>query len=295
MNMKWVTQAPRIPTCFFALIALVSTPHAQTMKQEPEQVAMAYRAAFQAADWNQCAALLHSESLRKFRQRVTFLLPVFEWQLKKLQEEVERKNIFGIPADTEKFTIIQTRIFRDLRVSTRAEYERLSDQEVFRRLIPGLAEESFSFLPLLGCISHSLAGSFHQSPEIVHVITLMQTSAPKRKSDKADIKIIEKGGSKFVSLETSGKGEFSMMGMIRTQRLPDDGSAAVLSVKRDGNEWRVGSGEEFEELITDIEWRVLDAQKEYERYAREVTNAAVSPPPPPPPLPQKNRQKIKRR
>jgi hypothetical protein len=140
----------------FALaISIPSLPPvlAQTPADTPETVAKAYVDATLAGDWAKAASLTHPESLAQFKK---LFEPIFA---------------------NEKSAVLAGIL---LGVKSRAEFDQLSDAQLFVKLtgslMSGIAGELPGFNKTLSKMSFNIIGQIAETPDLVHL--LYRTQVP---------------------------------------------------------------------------------------------------------------------
>src|SRR5262249_15844997 len=136
---------------------------AQLNEETPEAVARSYWAAMQAADWAKLANLVHSNSLAKVRNRAN-----------RLVDSLLGLDGFGGNLDSY------------FGVSTREDFEKLSDVVVFERvmrrrsLTPGFTE-------ILKATNFQIIGTMEEKADLAHIVY------------RTDIRLLDSAGKRLTA------------------------------------------------------------------------------------------------
>jgi hypothetical protein len=209
---------------------------AQSSEGTPEATAKRYWATMQAADWAQCANLVHSKSLSKFRNRVDRFVDL----------------LLG-------FDRFGGNLNSHFGVSTKEDFEKLSDAVVFERLMRRMWLQP-GFTEILKATTFQVLGTMEEKSDLAHIVY------------RTDVRFLDSEGKRLTARKFERSNDF--VGVITMVKLPepDLDRAAVMSVKKDGAEWKILLGDEFDETLDGWERGIKDFH-ETMRKAADALNA----------------------
>ncbi len=241
MNKLFLKTIFVLVVCFSATIPA----SAQADQQTPEAVAKAYLEASVKSDWAKCAALMHPDALKFVR---TFADKIAEKD-NETKREIERT--FGV---------------------SRAEYPKLSDEQVYARLVASFLKDKLVG-EMLEKTTYTILGQVTEGTDLTHVAFRMQTNAAKA-NDKT-----------FLLLNMS----YSV--------------ADIMSLKRNGDGWGTLLSPAFEAMITSTlatmamvdEWIKAEERKKAESASPPEPEAKSAPAKPLPKKAVAPRQPLKKK
>jgi hypothetical protein len=148
-------------TKLFVLVALIVVISGNAFGQGsgPEDVARRYSDALKIKDWAGAAALMHPDALSR---------------LKRLM----------LPLVTKRPVDLGNRIFK---IRETAEFEALSEPEVFERLMVSLSGNSASVMPILVSAETTPIGQIKEGPDVVHVV--LRVRSPGKTIVSSDVAV----------------------------------------------------------------------------------------------------------
>lgn len=211
----------------------------QSNEDTPEIVVQSYFAAMQAGDWAKCASLIHSDSLGRVRN-------------------IANRFVDSLLA-VDKFGGNLREFFG---VSTKGEFEKLSDDVVFQRALqrmslrPGVTE-------IIKAATYRVLGAVKERDDLVHVLF------------RADVRLFDSAGNrlKVAKFERHGM----IIGVVSEIRLPDadNDRAEVISVKKHGPAWRLLSGDEVETELNEWQKSVDELQETMSKLGDALSKKSV--------------------
>ncbi len=163
----------------FALVAcfaLAPAASAQTAQETPQSVAKAYFAAIQAGDWEKCASLMHPEALASMKR-------VFGAIIRSDKTGEAAKTVFGLKSN--------------------AEYDRLSETEVFERLWNFILSGAPEAKAALAASSNTVLGQVTEQSDLVHVVYRTQIKIAGSEATQVDLISFRRQGGAWRALLTS--------------------------------------------------------------------------------------------
>jgi hypothetical protein len=163
----------------FALVAcftLATAASAQTAQETPESVAKAYFAAIQAGDWEKCASLMHPDALASMKR-------IFGAIIKGDKSGEAAKTVFGLKSS--------------------AEYDRLSEAEVFDRLWNFILSASPEVKAALAASTSTVLGQVTERSDLVHVVYRSQIKIAGSEATQVDLISFRRQGNTWRALLTS--------------------------------------------------------------------------------------------
>lgn len=124
-------------------------------QETPEAVAKEYMEASRATDWVKAASLMHPAGLKQMRD---LFGPVIELAAKKESDRQEMESLFG--------------------VKNKEEFDKLSDAEVFAKLLQMVATVSPEVKSALNSSAFDIIGNVPEGAELAHVVFRMQLKIP---------------------------------------------------------------------------------------------------------------------
>jgi hypothetical protein len=156
--------------------ALATAASAQTTQETPQSVAKAYFAAIQAGDWAKCASLMHPDALASM------------------------KRIFGAIIRTDKSGEAAKAVFG---LKSSAEYDRLSETEVFERLWNFILSGEPEVKAALAASSNMVLGQVTEQSDLVHVVYRSQIKIAGSEATQVDLISFRRQGGAWRALLTS--------------------------------------------------------------------------------------------
>lgn len=144
-----------LSTQFRALVLLCLCALPVCGQETPEAVAKDFMEAFRAADWPKAAGVMHPEALKQLRSMFGPLIALAE---KKEKERQQIEELFG--------------------VKNKAEFDKLSDAEVFAKLFDLVAAVSPETKSALNSSSFDIIGNVAEAPDRMHVVYRMHLKLP---------------------------------------------------------------------------------------------------------------------
>jgi len=200
----------------FVLFSLVVHANAQPQDDLPAAVVRDYFSALQSEDWERCASLVHPESLKKIRQSSD-----------KLVNAIAPLDRYGGNLNSY------------FGVTTLEEYGKLSDRAVFKHAIR-LVSSQPGYHELLKATKYRIIGSLKETDTLVHVVY------------HSDVELIDENGQR-VSSATFPKGDASPFVVEVKLPPPEEDRAELISVKKDGETWKVLLRDEPQHTLDEIE------------------------------------------
>ncbi len=219
---------------FLIHVYLITSISAQSTEQKPEDVVNSYWFAMRANDWAKCAHLVHPRSLSKIRNRANSLARA----LLDLNGGSNLHAYFG--------------------VRTKEEYERLSDIEVFERLMRHMPPP-INLEEILNATTYEILDTTKERDDLVHILY------------RVDIKIVGSEGKRLRVVKIERRSE--LIGVHYNVELPapDEDRAEVISVKKDGSSWKILLAHDVIESIDFIEKQVVEFKENMRKFAEELS------------------------
>lgn len=126
--------------------AMAVAASAQTSQETPESAARAYMDASRVSDWAKAASLMHPDALKQLRS-------LFGPIVSATKTEKDMETMFG--------------------VKDQAEFDRLSDADIFAKLFNMITSLSPEMKNILSNSSFHIIGQVPESPEVTHVVYRM--------------------------------------------------------------------------------------------------------------------------
>lgn len=156
--------------------ALAIAASAQTTQETPQSVAKAYFAAIQAGDWEKCASLLHPDALASM------------------------KRIFGAIIRADKSGEAAKLVFK---LKSNAEYDQLSETEVFERLWDFILSGSPDAKAALAASANTVLGQVTERSDLAHVVYRSQIKIAGAETTQVDLISFRRQGGVWRALLTS--------------------------------------------------------------------------------------------
>lgn len=205
---------------------------AQTNEGTPEAVVQNYWAAMQAADWSKCASLIHSQSLARIR--------------KSSDRFVTTLIAFG-----------EGNLHSHFGVASREEYAELSDAVVLERLLRRMAQQP-GYQEILQATRYKLLGTVNESDDLVHVLW------------RSDVELLDAQGRRLKVAKFERSSEVIGVSVEVEAPGPDDERASVISVKKDGDAWRILAGDDVEKTLNAWEKSIEEFQGHMKKFAEAM-------------------------
>jgi hypothetical protein len=203
---------------------------AQANAGTPEAVVQDYLAAMQAAQWAKCAGLTHTQSLERIR--------------KSSDRFVATLVTFG-----------EGNLHSHFGVASREDYARLSDAVVLERLLSRMAQQP-GYREILQATKYKLLGTVKESDDLVHVIY------------RSDVELFDAQGRrlKVAKFEQSN----DVVGVKVEVKVPDEARASVISVKKDGDAWRILAADDVENALRQWQKSLAEFQGHMKKFAEAM-------------------------
>lgn len=203
----------------------------QSNEGTPESTAKSYWATMQAADWSQCANLVHSKSLSKVRNRASRFVDI----------------LLGI----DRFG---GNLNSHFGVSTREDFEKLSDAIIFERLMRRMSLQP-GFTEILKATTFHVIGTMGEKGDLAHIVY------------RTDVRFLDSEGKRLTATRFESRNDF--VGVTTEVKLPepDEDRVGVMSVKKDGAVWKILLGDEIDETLSDWEKTITDLQETMRKMA----------------------------
>lgn len=142
---NWVTMIFALALCF----GLQSLAIAQQSQETPESVAKAYMEASRQADWIKAASYMHPDALKQLRDLFAPLVAA----TKSEKEKLEMEGVLG--------------------VKDKAEFDKLSDAEVFGKLLGFMSSVTPELKNVLNSSMFDILGNIQESADLTHILYRM--------------------------------------------------------------------------------------------------------------------------
>ena len=202
---------------------------AQTNGGTPEAVVQNYWATMQAAEWAKCADLIHPQSLRRIR--------------KSSDRFVAALIVFG-----------EGNLLNYFGVASRQEYVALSDAVVLERLLRRMAQQP-GYQEILQATKYQLLGTVKESDDLVHVLY------------RSDVVLLDAQGRRLEVAKFEQSNE--VIGLRVEVKIPEPNEerVSVISVKKDGDSWRILPGDDVEKTLSEWEKSVEEFRGHMKKFA----------------------------
>jgi hypothetical protein len=209
---------------------LIMPTFAQSNENVPEAVALSYFAALQSEDWVKCASLVHPKSLNKIRK------------------------------DADKFVdslLVVDKYGGNLRsyfdVASKEEYEELSDSIVFQHVIQRISQQP-GYSEILKATKYKVIGSLKETDNLVHVLY------------RSDVELFDSDGNRLkIAKFEKGNDLIRVVAEVKL-REPDADRAELISVRKDGEAWKILPGDEIQQALKDWEKMIQEFQDNMRKY-----------------------------
>jgi hypothetical protein len=202
-----------------------------------EQVCQNYWGALQAKNWADLSSLVHAESLGLFRSRTRGITTsLLSMKFNEVREVINRQ--FRGSYAQQNFQSHEahfTPMLESIRASSQEEFEKLSDREVFERILPHILETDFTYHPVVKNTTYRIVGIVRESDDVTHVVYRASVALPVEVGKGLKLAVEEREGAKVLSFCTTG----GIMGMCREVELPSGGRVEVLSLRKQEDGWRI--------------------------------------------------------
>ena len=238
--MKWVYTTSRFVASFLLLLHLTMPIVAQTNEGTPETVVQNSWAAMQAADWAKYVSLIHPQSLARIR--------------KSSDRFVNTLITFG-----------EGNLHSYFGVTSRAEYAALSDAVVLERLLTRMAQQP-GYQEILRATTYKLLGTVKESDDLVHV------------SYRSDVLLVDGEGRPVTVAKFEQHNQ--VVGVRVEIKLPeqDEDRASVISVKKDGDAWRILAVDEVENALSEWNKSIEEFQGHMKKFAQAMDQQKMKSP-----------------
>ena len=205
---------------------------AQTNGETPETVVQNYWAAMQASDWAKCAGLIHSQSLGKIR--------------KSSDRFVTTLVAFG-----------EGNLNSHFEVASKEEYAKLDDVVVLERLLKRMAQQP-GYQEILQATRYKLLGTMKESDDLVHVIW------------RSDVELLDAHGRRLKVARFEQGNEVIGVSVEVEVPEPDEDRASVISVKKDGDAWRILAEDDVEKTLSEWEKSIEEFHGHMKNFAEAM-------------------------
>lgn len=173
---------------FVCLLLLTFTLPAAAQEETPESVAKAYLAASQTGDWAKAATLMHPEALASLKRMFAAII------------KMDKKNEVA----KELFNL-----------KDHSEFEQLSPEAVFTRMISGLTANIPMMKELLSDSQTTIIGQVAEAPDLIHVVYRMEMKMQNAPVTKLAVMSMKKSGNTWRML-LSGDMEAAFTSISKT-------------------------------------------------------------------------------
>lgn len=202
---------------------------AQTNEGTPEAVVQNYWVAMQAAEWAKCADLIHSQSLGRIRKSSDRFV-------------------------TTLITFGEGNLISYFGVASRTEYVKLSDAVVLERLLSRMAQQP-GYKEILQATRYKLLGTVKESDELVHV------------TYRSNVELLDAQGRRLNVARFEQSNEVIGVSVEVKVPEPDEERVSVISVKKDGDAWRILAGDDVEKIVNEWEKSIEEFQGHLKKFA----------------------------
>ena len=227
----------------FICSCLITPAVSQSNENTPEAVVQSYWAAMQAGDWAKCAGLIHTDSLARVRNRANGLAK----SLLVMDESGGNLRSF-------------------FEVSTIGEFEMLRDVFVLEKALqmrfirPGFTE-------IIKATKRQILGTVKERDDLIHVLF------------RADVRLFDSTGNRLKVAEFESQNK--IIGYVSKVTLPDQDNdhAEVISVKKQGPDWRLLLGAEIETELSEWQKNIDEFHENMKKLTNELLKKNIKPRP----------------
>lgn len=156
----------KLSTAFLLLLVLALPVAAQ--EETPEAVAKAYLLASQNGDWAKAASFMHPEALGSLKRTLAAIV------------RLDKKNEMG------------KQLFN---LKDNAEFEELSPEAVFERMITGLTASIPMLKEMLSGSQTTIIGQVTEAPDMMHIVYRMEMKMQNAPVNKLAVMSMKKSGN----------------------------------------------------------------------------------------------------
>ena len=168
-------------------------------EETPESVASRFMEAMRRSEWATCARLMHPEALRQLKQMF-------------------RPIVLAEPTRQVGITFFNVR--------TAAEYERLSAEQAFERLMRGMIQITPELRSAMATSQFEIIGHVREAPGLAHVVYRMKVTAQGIGMAKTTVMSLRKSGASWRGLLSGDiEGLAAVLSRTATPRQPSTPSA----------------------------------------------------------------------
>lgn len=193
-------------TTIFLCLCLCLPVMAQSTEVTPESVAKEYIAASTAGDWAKAATFLDPEALGSFKN-------MFGEVMKMDKKNEAGKELFGL--------------------KNNAEFEQLSGEQVFTKLISMLVTMVPQMKQMLSEAENTILGQVPEGNDVVHILYRTKMKIGDGSMSKVDVMSLKKSGTIWrLKLSEEMEGSFSAMAKSLLQKAQEDNATKPPAAKR---------------------------------------------------------------
>lgn len=193
-------------TKIFLCLCLCLPVIAQSTEATPESVAKEYIAASTSGDWAKAATFIDPEALVSFKK-------MFGEVMKMDKKNEAGKELFGL--------------------KNNAEFEQLSEEQVFVKLISMLVTVLPQMKQMLSEAQNTILGQVPEGNDVVHILYRMKMKIGDGSISKVDVMSMKKtGGNWRLKLSEEMEGSFTAMAKSLLQKAQEDSAAKPPAIKR---------------------------------------------------------------
>lgn len=217
-----------------ACFCLTMPVAAQTNDNSPEAVVQNYWAAMQAGEWAKSASLVHPQSLSEIRKSSDRLV-------------------------TSLTTFGEANLASHYGVTSRAEYDQLSDAVVFERLLTRMSGVP-GYQEILRATKYKLLGTVKESDNVAHVVY------------RSDVELLDAQGQRLKLAKFEQRNQVIGFSVEVKLKDPDDREASVISVAKDGDAWRIVAVDDVEKMLNDWEKSLEEFKGQMQKFAEAMVD-----------------------
>jgi hypothetical protein len=210
---------------------------AQSTENLPDSIATSYFGALQSGDWAKCASLAHPSSLSNIRKSAD-----------KFVDSLIVMDTFG------------DSIRSYFGVASKEEYAKLSDSMVFQHVVERISQQP-GYSEILKATKYKVIGNLKERDDLVHVLY------------RSNVELFDSNGNRleFATFK-KGNEHFGIVGVVAEVKLgrPDADRADLISVKKDGVDWKILPGADIEQAINEWERAINEFQENMRKFEAAV-------------------------
>ncbi len=193
-------------TKFFLCLCFCMPVLGQSTEATPEAVAKEYVAASTSGDWAKAATFIDPEALVSFKN-------MFGEVMKMDKKNEAGKELFGL--------------------KNNAEFEQLSGEQVFTKLISMLVTMVPQMKQMLSEAENTILGQVPEGNDVVHILYRTKMKIGDGSMSKVDVMSLKKSGTTWrLKLSEEMEGSFSAMAKSLLQKAQEDSTAKPPAAKR---------------------------------------------------------------